>query len=917
MADESWLIDFRFNRIGNREMYMNCAVVDITNKKLGKRDSQAAAASALTKYPDMFVANLASINSCRTQETADVIFDSPGKQVVFDNGDNASMKPSFNKGQCTGKGSKSAGSKDTSSSNSGGQWTPPAQSAPQQNQGQNGASGTNCNDGFWHAECYGGSPQKSEQQSSQAASPPPPPPQQKPSRPAVKKPKYPNTKVQQQLDAYLATLYGRSVERRNTVPADEYTQGYNHGDEYETQPVKHVHTENCKHKPTSYPDSHYSNPEDLDPNPEDGIDYSNEQEYNYDATDDQDSDSIYKRTTRQKRWTSYSKRADGTLTPMQFHRGDDSPVYQQASAQTYTDPTPAKDYYQMTPAEQFEAFLRRMVELSNNVASLIKYAAASTVKIPYYPPASTYESTTASAQPTETVTPVLARRGVLSLINSPLPQVYPGPSVGTISPPGDATDSSEGFEAWFPDLVQESMMKRQLVDPVTSQASRDAGDGVGPNNFESFLEKILRAFSTVFSIFNDEPAVDPVPTFEPETTVAPALDPAPTPEPEPTSESGSQPSDEADPSSGPDVDWNDLNDMIIAPPTDDPIGINFPDFEIPDLDGHYTFPPQISSPPLPTPELLPGYELGPDGPIWVGEGPDPLSLDQPSNQSSDKPSIIVSIEPLNISEPTISFSCVEPIPQVGFNSCLGGCNHTAAEIAEHEVYLQNFAEEERKYHECLENQATQFITPDPPAEPVHGIFPDVSEIPSSDDFTPDEAEDASGRRPRPGMSHPLIPYPPPENFTGPFPVDTISTPTGLNTSLVPATNVTELQPYQNKTLGELVSQILEDPDTLGPAPVDDDNDAAASAVPSSDSNFPEESSFPDLLPVPSNSSEDIPSPEPSNPLQDAVDAAEEGVTVPEAPVAVDPNALKSAADFLPWLMGPGPVITMGPDGKEE
>lgn len=47
----------------------------------------------------------------------------------------------------------------------------------------------------------------------------------------------------------------------------------------------------------------------------------------------------------------------------------------------------------------------------------------------------------------------------------------------------------------------------------------------------------------------------------------------------------------------------------------------------------------------------------------------------------------------------------------------------------------------------------------------------------------------------------------------------------------------------------------------------------------------------------------------TNPLQQAADAAEEGVTVPSAPVVVDPNALKTIADALPWFMGPGPVVT--------
>ncbi|KAF2800746.1 lytic polysaccharide monooxygenase, partial [Melanomma pulvis-pyrius CBS 109.77] len=92
-----------FNKIGNREMYMNCAVVNIIGARSSKRAVQdaknaeyatASAQAALRSLPDLYVANLASINSCKTVETVDQVFDNPGADVAY--GDNVS--PSYSKG---------------------------------------------------------------------------------------------------------------------------------------------------------------------------------------------------------------------------------------------------------------------------------------------------------------------------------------------------------------------------------------------------------------------------------------------------------------------------------------------------------------------------------------------------------------------------------------------------------------------------------------------------------------------------------------------------------------------------------------------------------------------------------------------------------------------------------------------------
>lgn len=72
-----------FNRIGNREMYMNCAPVTVTGGS-AKRSTEVEIPPVIEKrtanFPPMFVAN---INGCTTKEGIDIRFPQPGEYVQY------------------------------------------------------------------------------------------------------------------------------------------------------------------------------------------------------------------------------------------------------------------------------------------------------------------------------------------------------------------------------------------------------------------------------------------------------------------------------------------------------------------------------------------------------------------------------------------------------------------------------------------------------------------------------------------------------------------------------------------------------------------------------------------------------------------------------------------------------------------
>jgi hypothetical protein len=86
-----------FNQIGNREMYMNCAWVQIQGTKSSRLRRRA---TGLDSLPNIFRANIEGLSTCATTEGVDPVFSNPGSDVVYGGGHTASDAKNLASGNC-------------------------------------------------------------------------------------------------------------------------------------------------------------------------------------------------------------------------------------------------------------------------------------------------------------------------------------------------------------------------------------------------------------------------------------------------------------------------------------------------------------------------------------------------------------------------------------------------------------------------------------------------------------------------------------------------------------------------------------------------------------------------------------------------------------------------------------------------
>ncbi|KAI1213159.1 lytic polysaccharide monooxygenase [Annulohypoxylon truncatum] len=101
---------------GQPEYYMNCAPITVTGgKKRSNANETYDLISRDNSFPELFVANLADINSCKTEPGTDPEYPDPGSNVVRPGTSNKFAKVQGD--NCVPKGAKSSGGSSGSSGN--------------------------------------------------------------------------------------------------------------------------------------------------------------------------------------------------------------------------------------------------------------------------------------------------------------------------------------------------------------------------------------------------------------------------------------------------------------------------------------------------------------------------------------------------------------------------------------------------------------------------------------------------------------------------------------------------------------------------------------------------------------------------------------------------------------------------------
>jgi len=98
-----------FNRIGNREMYMNCAPINVVAAAKKRYAPEPVTSISKRDFPAMFVAN---VNGCTTKENFDIRFPNPGSSVEF-GGNPSNLQPADQPACVGGPGPGPAGSSNS------------------------------------------------------------------------------------------------------------------------------------------------------------------------------------------------------------------------------------------------------------------------------------------------------------------------------------------------------------------------------------------------------------------------------------------------------------------------------------------------------------------------------------------------------------------------------------------------------------------------------------------------------------------------------------------------------------------------------------------------------------------------------------------------------------------------------------